>query len=616
MSETKQPAATRDGDLADPIAASLLSEYDIFEHYAPGLVVEQDQWYAVFHVASHAVEVQLLGDFTDWEINPIELSVLPSKKFWYYRSVSKAGSVRPKDGERYRFRVKYQANGLWFYYQDPAARRLEHTGLDGNSLVSASDYPWQDGDWQRPGWEYYCIYQLHPLRFSGRYPELNPLQTVTAELPGYIKNTGATALQLLPVNAFAGNVSWGYNGTFFYAIEDSYGSPDDLKKLVDTAHQNGMAVILDVVLNHIGNRDNVLWQLNQAEYVSGDTAWGPMLNFGSDVTRHFLINSLLYLAKEFHIDGFRFDMTHILHQGNTWANHVRYPGGVSGWPFIKELRYRMKQLDPNLLLIAEELPDNWYVTKEHTHSNWGGDWHGPFDAQWCDSFHDHAKSVLAGGHLDELRKVLTPFGDNWQDAVNYTESHDEVGNEDKRVAKIGRNGMGWNMSQLAAAMTIFSRGIPMIFMGQEGGEWLQFGQNGRPEGGGSWWDHRLSLTTYETMPYQQKILLWFQRMFEIRKANMGAFSWSDIEICHLHNDNGIAAFTRDGGKYLIVLNFGPTTWWHYSVGVSGYYKELANTSWPAFNIWDFTEATRHGDQHHDIQDLHIPAYGAVVLERY
>ncbi|GGA63132.1 1,4-alpha-glucan branching enzyme [Neiella marina] len=593
-----------------------LSEYEIFEFCSPGLVIEQDHWYAVIHTAPHAVAVQLVGDFTDWEATPIALTAIPSGKFWYCKYPLTDTDQRPRDGQSYQFRVKYSDNGSWFYYQDPAARRLEHTGLSGKSQVSDSTYVWQDQDWQRPGWEYYAIYQLHPLRFSGRHPTLKPLQTVRAELPDYIVKTKATAIQLLPVNAFAGNVSWGYNGTFFFAIEESYGSPDDLKALVDSAHQHGMAVILDIVLNHIGNRDNVLWQLDKDEYVSGDTAWGPMLNFGSDVTRHFLINSIVYLAREYHIDGFRFDMTHILHQGHTWANHVRYPGKTSGWNFIKELRHRVKQIDPNILLIAEELPDNWYVTKEQCHSNWAGDWHGPYDSQWCDSFHDHAKAVLAGGHLDQLKRVLTNFGDNWQDAVNYTESHDEVGNEDKRVAKIGRNGMGWNMSQIAASLTIFSRGIPMIFMGQEGGEWMQFGQNGQPEGGGSWWDHRLSLTTYETMPYQQKILHWYRRMFEIRSNNMAAFAWGNIAICHIHNDNGIAAFTRADGRYLIVLNFGPTTWWHYNVGVAGFYKELANTSWPAFNIWDFTEASRHGDEHHQISDVHIPAYGAVILERY
>ncbi len=599
-----------------PVVNNTLSEQVIFDRLSPGLVVEDDQWYVVFHAASHAVRVQILGDFTEWERHPIDLTVTPNKKFWYHRGVSSQGARIPQDGDRYRFRVKYSQNGNWFYYQDPAARRLEHTGLDGNSQVSASRYSWHDLNWQRPGWEYYAIYQLHPLRFSGRYPRLNPLQTISEEIPAYIQHTGATAIQLLPVNAFSGNVSWGYNGTFFYAIEDSYGLPDDLKALVDTAHQHHMAVILDVVLNHIGNSDNVLWQLDQSEYISGDTAWGPMLNFGSDITRHFLINSLLYLANEFHIDGFRFDMTHILHQGNTWANHVRMPGKTSGWAFIKELRHRLKQLDPNILLIAEELPDNWYVTQEHCHTSWAGDWHGPFDSQWCDSFHDNAKSVLSGGHLDKLYQVFRSFGDSWQDALNYTESHDEVGNEDKRIAKVARQGMGWNMSQVAAPMTLLAKGIPMIFMGQEAGEWQQFGQNGQPDGGGSWWDHRLNLNGYLTSPHQQKILHWYRRIFDIRRSNMAAFAWGDMQITHIHNDNGVAAFTRDAGRYLIVLNFGPTIWWHYDVGLSGLYKEIANTSWPAFNIWDTQEATRHGDQHHQIHDLHIPAYGAVVLERY
>ena len=593
-----------------------LSEYEIFEKLSPGFYRKENNWYAIFHAAPHAVSVELIGDFTNWYENAIPLNRLPSGKFWYVKTSVGAANFDPENGQFYQFRVRYSHFGEWFYYQDPAARQLEHTDIRGRSIVTDSSYEWHDQNWRRPGWEYYSIYQLHLLRFSGRHPGLNPLQRITAEIEPYIKKTGANAIQLLPVNAFAGNVSWGYNGTFFYAIEDTYGSTDDLKGLVDTAHQNGMAVILDVVLNHIGNSDNILWMLDKDEYVSGDTAWGPMLNFGSDVTRHFLIQSILYLAEEFHIDGFRFDMTHILHQGNTWANHVRLPGRESGWNFIKELRHRVKQIDPGILLIAEELPDNWYVTKEHT-TNWAGDYHGPYDSQWCDQFHDDAKDVLAGGHLDKLYNVLTYFGDNWQDSTNYTESHDEVGNEDKRIAKIGRDGRGFNMSQVAAPLTILARGIPMIFMGQEAGEWMQFGQDGQPHGGGSWWDHRLDLDEYEKEgSRQKKILNWYRRIFEIRNQHLSAFAYSDINITHIHDSNGIAAFTRDNGKYVIVLNFRATTWWHYNIGVSGFYKELANTSWPDFNIFDFAEASRQGFEHHHIHDVHIPSYGALVLERY
>ena len=173
-------------------------------------------------------------------------------------------------------------------------------------VTVSSDYAWHDQAWSRPGWEYYQIYQLHPLRFSDRNPALTPLERITGELDGdgrddYLKKLGVTAIQLLPVNEFAGDIGWGYNPSFFYAVESAYGTPDQLKQLVDTAHRNGIAVVLDLVFNHGGSSDNILWQLAQNDishgtYYDGDTVWGPMVNFDNDVARHFFVQNIVYLG--------------------------------------------------------------------------------------------------------------------------------------------------------------------------------------------------------------------------------------------------------------------------------------------------------------------------------
>ncbi len=603
------------------IAAQEMTEKEIFDQ-SPGFYLENGYWYAIFHAPTSAVEVVIVGSFSNWIQNAIPLKCLDNRKFWYLKVKQDDFPYDLKNDREYKFAIRYEENGDWYYKQDPAARQLESTNFSSNSLVTFSDsYQWQDHQWQRPVWEYYCIYQLHPKRFSNRNRDLKPLQQVEAEISGaygnsYLKEMGTTAIQLLPVNAFATDNSWGYNGVFLYAIEDSYGAPEDLKKMVDSAHLNGIAVIIDVVFNHVGNGDNILWDIDSEEYFSGDTGWGPMLNFGSDVTRHFLIQNLLYMVQEYHIDGIRFDMTHILHKGHKWVNHVKLPGKESGWNFIKEMRHEIKAVDPKILLIAEELPDNWYVTSERVNTSWGGDFHGPFDSQWCDAFHDNVKEVLKGGHLDKLKSALTHFGDSWHDALNYSESHDEVGNMDERIAKVARDEKGWEISQVAAPLTFLARGIPMIFMGQEGGEWTQFGQNGQPHCGGNWWDHRLNLDAYINDAPQNKIRSWYQKILEIRRHNMWAFADGDIQIKHVHDDNGVIAFTRCGDKYLIALNFKGQTFYNYDIGVSGFYKELANSSWPVFNIINKPEASRQGYEHHQIDSIHIPSYGAVVLERY
>ncbi len=490
-------------------------------------------------------------------------------------------------------------------------------------------YAWGDAGWKPPEWYEHIVYQVHPLRFTDRNPGLSPLQQITEELDNdgsndYINRLGVTAVQLLPVNEFPLDHSWGYNPSFFYAVESSYGTPDQLKELVDTAHRNGIAVILDLVYNHGGSGDNILWQIAQNDlhsgtYYDGDTVWGPMVNFDDPVARHFFVQNLLYLAREYHIDGFRFDFTRPIH--NQTDGNIREGGSGGGWEFLRELRAQVKSVHPGIILIAEELPNTWWLTKEQVDSDWRGDWHGPFDAQWADPFHDNFKAVLTGGHLDHLYPAFTYHGDSWQDAVIYSESHDEVGNTDERIARRARDGKGWEMSQLAAAGTLLGRGLPMVFMGQEAGESMQFGQDDgklavyNPGTGNTWWDDRLPLDQYESDPGRTKVEAWYRRMIEIRKADPQAFAWPDIVITHVHDGNGVAAFTRDGGKYLVVLNFRGRDWPSYRVGVSGRYRELANTSWSEFNLGGYTERTRGGDQAHWIDDLPIPAYGAVVLER-
>jgi 1,4-alpha-glucan branching enzyme len=520
--------------------------------------------------------------------------------------------------------------------QDPAARRVENSALSSKSVVTdGSSYQWHDSAWSRPGWEYYLIYQLHPLRFTDRHPSLTPLRQVAEEINGngthdYLNEMHVTAIQLLPVNEFPGDFSWGYNPSFFYAVESSYGSPDDLKELVDTAHQHGMAVVLDLVYNHGGSSDNILWQIAQTDishgtYYNGDTVWGPMVNFDNDVARHFFVQNIVFLAKEYHIDAFRFDFTRPIH--NASDGNIRLRGTGGGWEFLREVRAKIKAVDPRILLIAEELPNTWHVTNEDVGDSWAGDRHGPFDAQWADPFHDGLKAVLTGGHLDEVFQVFAPFGDSWHDGLIYGESHDEVGNTDDRIAKRGRDGKGWEMSQLSATAAILGRGIPMIFMGQESGETMQFGQDdGKlpahtpgahdPGTGTTWWDDRLNLTNYESDQGRTKVRHWFQRMFDIRRGSLNSFADGDIQICHVHNDDGIVAFTRAQGKYLIVLNFKDKSWDNYYVGVSGRYQELANTSWPAFSLGASPEKTRGGDTAHHINGVHIPAYGAVVLVRW
>jgi 1,4-alpha-glucan branching enzyme len=607
---------------AQPISAWLDNDPDAVWRRSPGLYEEGGQWYAVLHTSPDVSRVRLVADFTDDSTGAVELTRTPDGKFWWFKGYSTQFTRTPRASDCYRFELTGQ-DGVTQRIQDPAARQVESSNLAACSRVTiASNYVWQDSSWRRPGWEYYLVYQLHPLRFSNRNIGLTPLQRITEELNGnghddYINELHVTAVQLMPVSEFAGDFSWGYNPSFFYAIESSYGVPDQLKELVDTAHRHGIAVILDLELNHGGVGDNILWQVAHDTYYDGDTVWGAMVHFSNDVARHFFVQSIVFLAREYHIDAFRFDMTRPIH--NQDDGNIRVRGGGGGWEFLCEIRRQVKAIDPGILLIAEELPNDWGITVENANFGCAPDGHGPFDAQWSDPFHDRFADVLAGGNLGQLAEAFRSHGDSWHDELVYSESHDEVGNLDGRVVRRARDAKGWEMAQLAGAGTVLARGIPMLFMGQEAGEDLQFGQDDSrvdARTAPTWWDDRLPLAAYEADPGRSKIRLWWRRMLDIRRGDLGRLARGDVTLMHSNDANGVVAFSRDGGKYVVVLNFKGGSWEHYDVGVRGNYQELANTSWPSFNLGNYPERSRGGDRAYDIADVPIPAYGAVVLVRW
>jgi 1,4-alpha-glucan branching enzyme len=612
---------------AQPVPAWLDNDPGAIWRRAPGLYEDGGHWYAILHTRPDIRRVRLVADFTDGSAAAFDLTPTPDGKFWWLKGRQTDFTRPPSAGDCYRFELT-RHDGATERIQDPAARQVESSNLAACSRVTiGSSYLWHDSSWRRPGWEYYLTYELHPLRFSDRNPPLTPLQRITEELNGngrddYINDLHVTAIQLMPLNEFPGDLSWGYNPSFFYAIESSYGTPDQLKELVDTAHQHGIAVVLDVELNHGGVGDNILWQVAQDDirhgtYYDGDTVWGPMVHFANDVARHFFVQNIVFLAREYHIDAFRFDMTRPMH--NQDDGNIRVRGSGGGWEFLCEIRRQVKAVDSGILLIAEELPNDWGLTVENASFGCAPDGHGPFDSQWSDPFHDRLADVLAGGNLAQLSDAFTSHGDNWQDEVIYTESHDEVGNVDGRIARRGRDGKGWEMDQIAGAATVLARGIPMLFMGQEAGEDLQFGQDdGRVDArtAPTWWDDRLPLTAYEGDSGRSKVRLWWRRMLDIRRGDLGRFAWGDITLTHLNDANGVVAFTRDAGKYLVVVNLKGSSWDRYDVGVRGLYQELANTSWPAFNLGSYPERTRGGERAFDITDVPIPAYGVVVLVRW
>lgn len=588
----------------------------------PGVVVDETNQKLEFSFhAPWCARVRIWGDWLPAGSEPIDLKSTEDGTFWWlelpvneFRKGLSEEYENDYHGVRYHYilneithdKVHNELNGGKIV-QDPAADWVETSNVEGFSkLVNHQRYHWKSTNWRTPGWEYLLVYQLHPSRFSNRYPELTPLERITREVEsGYLKDLGVTAILLMPVSEFQGSNSWGYAPSYFYAVEESYGGPNKLKELVDVCHQNDIAVLLDVVFNHLGCGDNIIWATCRDTFVKGDTEWGPLPYFKNDQCKYFFTQNLVHWVRQYHMDGFRFDQTRPIIDGGHYAPFIRQPGDGGGWEFLHTLRQAVKSIEPQTLFMAEELPNDPAVT------NTGG----PMDTQWCDDFHDRIVELSRGsgdkiGQFAEAQKYSQTVFQQWYNVTNYSESHDEVGNVNDRIANVGGFGQGLRRNKVAATATLLSRGIPMFFMGEEFGETAQFVQNS---------DQTLDLNVCNDDCDKKRMLNWWKEMIKLRKNNPKIQGPAPINI-HYAQDQ-ILAFSRgEGQDFFIVCNFSPQTT-SRNLGAmnlpDGVYKELWNSTWPAFQV-EWEDELHNGRQEarlHRGYDLNIPDYGTVILEK-
>jgi 1,4-alpha-glucan branching enzyme len=487
--------------------------------------------------------------------------------------------------------------------QDPAAGWVASTDpRDKSKLVNHGNYIWQTPAWQTANTDYLMVYELHPARLTKRNGLSKPFAEVAKEIEsGYLKNLGFTGILLMPSNEFPG-AGWGYNPSYYYAAKDSYGGPNELKKLIDVCHQHSIAVLLDVVFNHAGIGDNILWELDQNTYFDGDTAWGAMINFSAEICKEFFAQCLVYWNREYHMDGFRFDMTNPMVESHQWAPFIKQPNADNhGWHFLENLRNKLKSNDPKCLMMAEQLPNNWGLTNN-----------GIMDTQWHDDYHDRLVAVCRGNFnqlssFAEALKTSHTACREWYNVTPYLSSHDEVGNVNDRIANAPEYGRGLRINKVAATATMFSRGIPMIFMGEESGETGQFYQNS---------EEPLDLNHYEHDINKQRVRDWWKTLLNLRRGNPVIQGPSPLDVHYV--DGSVIAFSRgDGKNYFVVLNFGDKEI-SQNLGVmnlpEGGYQELWNSTYPAFQVEWENEFRNWGTLHRD-NSINIPDNGAVVLER-
>ncbi len=193
---------------------------------------------------------------------------------------------------------------------DPVSRS-QPAGVHGPSqVVDPRAYAWSDAGWAGLETADLILYEIH----VGTFTEEGTFEAVAKRLP-YLEELGVTAIELMPVAQFPGRRNWGYDGVHPYAPHTSYGGPEGLRRLVDTAHAAGLAVVLDVVYNHLGPEGNYLGEFGPYFTDRYGTPWGRAINFDgpdSDEVRRYFIDNALYWVTEFHIDGLRLDAVHAI----------------------------------------------------------------------------------------------------------------------------------------------------------------------------------------------------------------------------------------------------------------------------------------------------------------
>lgn len=274
---------------------------------------------------------------------------------------------------------------------DPASRGQE-ADVRGYSMVTdASVFPWTDGEWQRPLFRDLVIYEIHVGTFTSEGTYLSAI----SKLP-HLKELGITAIEIMPLADFPGNRNWGYDGVLIYAPSRTYGRPDDLRAFVDAAHAQGIAVIQDVVYNHLGPDGNVLPAFSRHYFNEAcETPWGATLNFdgpGSFQVREYFVGNVEYWMHEFHMDGVRLDAAHWLLDKS--AQHI-----------ITEIAHRVHEHGG--YVIVEDERNESRLVEPAAQGGYG------CDALWADDYHH----ILRVGQTGEKHAYMRDFSGSLEETV-------------------------------------------------------------------------------------------------------------------------------------------------------------------------------------------------------
>ncbi|EIJ36432.1 alpha-amylase family glycosyl hydrolase [Thiothrix nivea] len=592
-----------------------------------GVDLDHEGGYRFSVWAPNAKAVYLLGDFNDWneESHPLE------------RNNAGSWSVvipEAKEGDEYQYRILNQGQDL--RRQDPYARKVLHSS--GNAVIERPPQAPEGGncEFQAPNLNELVIYELHIGTFGSGHAEGDGPATFKSTLPylDELKELGINAIEVMPIHEFPGGVSWGYNPACLFAVESDYGTAQDFYDFVEAAHERGIAVILDVVYNHFGPSDLDLWQFDGWQengkggiYFYNDwrstTPWGDTRpDYGRPEVRQFIIDNALMWARDFRVDGLRFDMSVFIRTVNGVDGD---PGNElsDGWSLMQAVNSAVHEFNPRFITIAEDMQDSEWLTKS-VHDNGGG-----YNAQW-DAFFVHTlrDALLQPDDMArDMGRLAEAIGRRFNtDAfqrVLYTESHDEVANGQARVPEDASPGAAdsWvakRKSLLGAGIIFTSPGIPMIFQGQE---FLE----------DRWFEDTRELDRDKEVR-NGGVLQAYRDLIRLRlnrDGNSAGLCGQDVQVFHVDHENKVLAFQRwqEGqadSSVVVIANFGSRNLEGYAVGfpVVGEWTTRFNSNSQLYD-GDFDDlgiaqvmAEEQGmDGLPAMASVNLPAYALLILSR-
>jgi len=363
---------------------------------------------------------------------------------------------------------------------DPVSR-CQPEGVHGPSrVVDPESFEWTDGDWRGIAMADYIIYELH----IGTFTPTGTFEAAIADLPR-LRALGVTAIEIMPVAEFPGARNWGYDGVHLYAPQSTYGGPEGLKRLVDAAHAHGLAVVLDVVYNHLGPEGNYLDAFGPYFTETYRTPWGRAVNYdgaGSDEVRRLVIDNALYWVTEYHVDALRLDAVHGIFDFG--ALHLLQE-------LAQAVHDQAERLGRTVVVIGESDLNDPKLIRRPEEGGYG------LDAQWSDDFHHAIHAALVGersgyyADFGDVEMIADALREPFVYALRYStarnrrhgapstgiprerfvvaiQNHDQVGNRaaGDRLSTL----VSPEQLKLAAALLLMSPYVPLLFMGEEYGE--------------------------------------------------------------------------------------------------------------------------------------------------